>query len=692
MLLPQNNHKFFLIVLALSITALFSCNTKIQKEIPALEKDQSSYIPPPTEKIINRATYSDKLYGFWLGTCIANWTGLVTEMDKIGNIGEIKTGDFYTRNDWGKPDQPSIWSEGEPSKISPIIDFVCIATDSIWGADDDTDIEYIYQELLINNKTAVLSGEQIRAGWLKHIKVAEENYLWVSNQKAFDLMRQGMIPPATSEPKNNPEYEMIDAQLTTEIFGLFAPTRPDIALKMARLPIQTTARDNSEWISNFYVTLFSLASVVDENLSKKEQILWMSDQAKRCLPAHSYAAKMYDYTLSMYDAGLTWEQARDSIYIRYQVNQQDGYDISSQNRYCNGCFAAGINFAASLVSLFYGEGDIIETIKIGTLAGWDSDNPTATWGGLLGFMIGKEGVEKAFNRKFSNKYNIHRTRIGFPNKGIDSFENMAAKGLTIIDRVVEEEMSGRVHLTENLWYIPSPKNTIQYPIIAHAHNDYEQKYPITTALNHGFASLEVDLVFDGTNLIVSHDGEDLDTKGHFEAAYLVPLLNRLDTNQQLIILLVDIKNYSDQMLTQLNLVLKKHESYLLKRAENANSSKKIQIVLSGDIPRAQIIANKTNEFLFIDGRIEDLAFDYSQQYMPMISMNFTDLSKWEGIQKPSTASIRKIQKTIDLVHQKGKKIRFWKTPETALLWRTLIELEVDIIGVDNIEKFYAAFQ
>ena len=96
MLLPQNNHKFFLIVLALSITALFSCNTKIQKEIPALEKDQSSYIPPPTEKIINRATYSDKLYGFWLGTCIANWTGLVTEMDKIGNIGEIKTCLLYT--------------------------------------------------------------------------------------------------------------------------------------------------------------------------------------------------------------------------------------------------------------------------------------------------------------------------------------------------------------------------------------------------------------------------------------------------------------------------------------------------------------------------------------------------------------------------------------------------------------------
>ena len=48
----------------------------------------------------------DKLEGFWLGQSIANWTGIVTEMDKIGfsfnNTNEI----FYNRNDWGKPDRP----------------------------------------------------------------------------------------------------------------------------------------------------------------------------------------------------------------------------------------------------------------------------------------------------------------------------------------------------------------------------------------------------------------------------------------------------------------------------------------------------------------------------------------------------------------------------------------------------------
>ena len=417
--------------------------------------EYKSYHPKPTDIVVSRAEYFDKMYGFWLAQCIANWTGLVTEMDKVGNIGEFKTGDFYTRSDWGKPDQPNIWSEGKPSELSPTIDFVFKNEDEIWGADDDTDIEYMYQYLLYKNKTTMLTPKQIQEGWLKHIKAEEENYLWVSNQAAYDLMQKGVLPPATSDSKNNPHYEMIDAQLTTEIFGLFAPTQPDIALKMAHLPIRTTARENAAWISEFYVIMYALAASENDEKSMKEKVHQMADEARKHLPNDSYSAKMYDFVNRQYRANIPWETTRDSIYKKYQIDQADGYDITAKGIYCNGCFAAGINYAASIVSLLYGEGDIVKTIKIGTLAGWDSDNPTATWGGMLGFMIGKEGVEKAFNRTFSDKFNIHRTRINFPNNGIDSFSEMAKIGVFITDRVVQEEMNGGVDLEKNLWYIPN---------------------------------------------------------------------------------------------------------------------------------------------------------------------------------------------------------------------------------------------
>ena len=447
-----------------TLAILHSCKTDItsgeKESANDVIKDSGliyvDYQHKESDLVISRAAYKEKLYGFWLGQCIANWTGLITEMDKIGNIGEIKTGNFYTRNDWGKPDQPSIWGEGLPSNLSPTIDFVLIGKDSIWGADDDTDIEYMYQHLLYTNKVSILSPEQIRAGWLKHIRKEEENFLWVSNQTAFDLMSNGKLPPETSHPQLNENYMMIDAQLTTEIFGLFAPARPDIALKMAHLPIRTSARDDAAWISEFYVDMYALASSVDQTKSMKEKIHWMAQEARKRLPEASYSSKMYDFVKSKYDQGVPWENARDSVYQRYQIDQMDGYDITSKNLYCNGCFAAGINFASSIVSLLYGEGDIKETIKIGALSGWDSDNPTATWGGLLGFMMGKDALEETFGNNLSERFNIHRTRQNFPNNGIDSFENMAEKGIFVIDRVVQEQMNGGIDLDKNIWYIPVP--------------------------------------------------------------------------------------------------------------------------------------------------------------------------------------------------------------------------------------------
>ena len=417
------------------------------------DEKRESNIQSVDSLYINRTSYLEQLEGFWLGTSIANWTGLVTEMDKIGNTNDISTLPFYTREDWGQMDKPAIWDGENISQISNTIDFVLRTPGELWGADDDTDIEYMYQHLILKYKQPKLNPRQIRDGWLEHISSIEENYLWVSNQQALDLMNEGYLPPDTGDPRFNEHYEMIDAQLTTEIFGLFAPGNPDVARDLASLPIQTVARNEAEDIAQFYVTMFSLASLNPET-NIHDRIDSISSLARDYLPDDEYPARMYDYIRSLYELNLPWEATRDSIYKAYQIDQRHGYEITSKNLYCNGCFAAGINFAASLVSLFYGEGDLLETIKIGSLAGWDSDNPTATWGGLIGFMMGASAIEKAFETKLSNEFHIHRTRQNFPNNGIDTFENMAENGLKIVDSVVLNEMNGTINQNRNYWIIP----------------------------------------------------------------------------------------------------------------------------------------------------------------------------------------------------------------------------------------------
>lgn len=414
--------------------------------------------------VISKADYGQRLQGFWLGQNIANWTGLITEMDKIGTA---ETMPFYTDADWGSPDQKAYWGEYVPHANS--IDFYFEPEGQPWGSDDDTDIEYMYSYLHHQHRTSKLSAEQIRDGWLKHIysetdaplfkkfpdsRPQAENFLWVSNERARQLMEQGMVPPHTSLPINNPKSSMIDAQLTTEIFGLLAPGRPDIAMQIAELPIRTTAHDQAYWVAQFYVVMHSLASVVDSSESPQQQTQWLAQQASNRLPKDSSVYKIYQFVWDQYLRHPdSWQQTRDAVYQRYQLQGADGYSYVEP-------FDALINFAASLVSLFHGQGDIVRTIQIGSLVGWDSDNPTATWGGLLGFMLGIEGVMQAFElQQVSTSYWIHRTRRNFPDQteqqlGEDNFATMAQRDLETIDLVVTELMMGRLQVSDNSWFIP----------------------------------------------------------------------------------------------------------------------------------------------------------------------------------------------------------------------------------------------
>jgi len=460
-----------LFLYSVMVVSLPACTESINTELvsDSTTEKESAHTEAAKYITVSRTGYQEKLHGFWLGQSIANWTGLVTEMDKVGTP---ETMPFYTDEDWGSKDLPAVWGEGVPH--SDTIDFFFVEKGQPWGADDDTDIEYMYQYLHESQQTSLLTAKQIQAGWLTHTyseedaplfkkfpdsKAVKENFLWQANEQARKLMAQGMLPPETSEPINNSKYMMIDAQLTTEIFGLLAPVRVDIALKIAHLPIRVAAKDDAQWISQFYITMHSLASKVDSSLSIQQQTQWLAEQASKVLPQDSYPAKMYDFIKSSYQQNpdkSDWEKTRDQVYQRYQVNSADGYVYKDP-------FEAGINFAASLVSLFYGQGDIVRTIQIGTLAGWDSDNPTATWGGLLGFMIGKAGVEQAFAQdNLSETYWIHRTRRNFPDHtheqlGEDTFSQMAKRAIKVIDQVVVEQMQGKVDTSQNVWLIPAIK-------------------------------------------------------------------------------------------------------------------------------------------------------------------------------------------------------------------------------------------
>ena len=385
---------------------------------------------PPGAIELDRSTYADQIEGFWIAQCIANWTGKLTE-------GRRQEPPFYTDSDW------PVTFDGRQLRY--------ITDQNPWSADDDTDIEYVYASLMTQHANPLLTSDQIRDGWIGHIN----SFIWVSNARARALMDRGVHPPMTSLPSANTSFQMIDAQLTTEYFGAMAPGMPSVALDLADLPIRTTAGGHAAHAAQFFVVLHSLAGVRGQESLNAAGIVELVEDSKAYLPATSKAYDIVETVLSDYLGNpdkANWERTRDLVANRYQIN-----DYTNGFRY-QAWYESSVNFASALVCLLYGEGDFRETVRIGTLTGWDSDNPTATMGGLIGLMLGADALREEFpGVTLSDRYWISRTRDLMPDylpddpDAEDLFTLLAERQLRTVDQAVR--MGGGVANIAG-WLIP----------------------------------------------------------------------------------------------------------------------------------------------------------------------------------------------------------------------------------------------
>ena len=226
----------------------------------------------------------------------------------------------------------------------------------------------------------------------------------------------------------------------------------------------------------------------------------------------------------------------------------------------------------------------------------------------------------------------------------------------------------------------------EFKIQMHSHNDYEQEFPLSTALSYNFKSIEVDVFEYQDDIIVSHDDDNLHQKPTLKELYLEPLSNYPFKENQTIYLLIDLKSKSNTILWVLHELLDSY-AHLFKTREGDSQHAPIQVILSGSVDTEFVIANDSFSYFFVDGRPNDLSKDYDSHLMPLISTDFEDLLCWKSTKRLTKSTIDPVLKLIKATHQEGKIIRFWNTPETPKLWDLLIALKVDLIGVDNLEQF-----
>jgi len=228
---------------------------------------------------------------------------------------------------------------------------------------------------------------------------------------------------------------------------------------------------------------------------------------------------------------------------------------------------------------------------------------------------------------------------------------------------------------------------------AHAHNDYAHTRPLLDALRHGFTSVEADVFLVDGKLLVAHTRVELAfRKRTLEELYLDPLLKLVRKNKGRVYpegagftLLVDFKNEGEATWLVLQRVLENYAEMLTVVRGGKVEKNAVTVIISGDRPESAIADSKVR-FAGIDGRLSDLDSTSPAHLLPLISDRWTKHYKWRGDGEMPAVERRKLRDIVTRAHAKGRRVRFWATPENEALWKELNDAGVDHINTDQLAR------
>ncbi|MDQ1021337.1 phosphatidylinositol-specific phospholipase C/glycerophosphodiester phosphodiesterase family protein [Streptomyces afghaniensis] len=232
---------------------------------------------------------------------------------------------------------------------------------------------------------------------------------------------------------------------------------------------------------------------------------------------------------------------------------------------------------------------------------------------------------------------------------------------------------------------------------AHAHNDYEHPRPLFDALDHRFGSVEADIYLVGDQLLVAHDPEDLDPARTLESLYLDPLAARVRANRGRVYrgyhgslqLLVDIKTEGSSTYLELDRHLRRYRHLFTTYAHGRVFRGPVTAVVSGDRAARAPMETQTVRRAFYDGRLADLGGRAPASFIPLISDNWALNFTWQGVGAFPDAEREKLRGIVRAAHRRGRKVRFWATPDLAgpareALWSELLTADVDHLNTDDL--------
>ncbi len=316
--------------------------------------------------------YMDRVKGAWIGKCIGVALGDPLE----GWSAEM----IRKRYGW-------------------ITDYV--ARPSI--TNDDTAYQVLVLHALDEHGPS-FSSEALALEWVEHLPHA-----FTAEWVALENIKAGLMPPESGWFRN-PYAEWVGAQMRSEIFGLLAPMRPDLAAPMAFRDAIISHRGEGVFGSVFCAVLVSAAfsgRPVEDLLSFA--LSWV--------PARSRFRQLVEATM----AWCAELRQFDAVLHRIEREVARYHWIHTLP-----------NIAAVVTGLCLGEGDFERSLLSTLHCGFDTDCSTGQTAALLGTLVGCRHIPQRWREPIGDSFQSYV--IGFETM---SFDELAAWTVRCGQRVLE---------------------------------------------------------------------------------------------------------------------------------------------------------------------------------------------------------------------------------------------------------------
>ncbi|MDD5556394.1 MAG: ADP-ribosylglycohydrolase family protein [bacterium] len=304
-------------------------------------------------RAIPRSVYLEKVHGWWLG--------------KI--IGVTLGGPYEFSMPWPPPE---------------ITDYVHEAPVSGYFSDNDDLYVGMAFLLSLERHGPGVTREQMAAEFFERL---EPGRLWLANLCAYKNLAAGVAPPKTGHPVFNEYAWSIDAQIQNDAWGVVSPGMIDAACGYAEQASRITNYADGAYGGVFAAALASAAFVENDIGALVETALM------KIPPESDYAQAVRDVIGWHRENPSDWKATREKIARKWQ--DAKGHRAES----------AVLNGAAVVIALLYSGGDFDAAVRIGTMAGWDTDCNASSAGGIIGIITGARAIPAKwdiYNDRYKN--------------------------------------------------------------------------------------------------------------------------------------------------------------------------------------------------------------------------------------------------------------------------------------------------